>query len=107
MKGYEFLPEAEQEMNEAARFYERRKDGLGFEFLNEVQRTITSIVAHPQSGPAVSQNIRRRIVRRFPFGVLYAIGDEKRKKDSAIVIVAIAHLKRRPGYWKERTGKDV
>ena len=59
-------------MNEAARFYERRKEGLGLEFLNEVQRTITSILAHPQSGPAISQNIRRRIVRRFPFGVLYA-----------------------------------
>ena len=40
MKGYEFLPEAEEEMNEAARFYERRKKGLGFEFLNEVERTI-------------------------------------------------------------------
>ena len=50
MKGYEFLPEAEEEMNEAARFYERRKEGLGLEFLNEVQRTITSILAHPQSG---------------------------------------------------------
>jgi plasmid stabilization system protein ParE len=81
MKGYEFLPEAEEEMNEAARFYERRKEGLGLEFLNEVQRTITSILAHPQSGPALSQSIRRRIVRRFPFGVLYAIDDEKRKKD--------------------------
>jgi plasmid stabilization system protein ParE len=107
MTEYEFLPEAEEEMNEAARFYERRKEGLGLEFLNEVQRTITSILAHPQSGPTLSQNIRRRIVRRFPFGVLYAIDDEKRKKERTIVIVAVAHLKRRPGYWKERIGKDV
>jgi hypothetical protein len=44
MKGYEFLPLAEEEMNEAARFYERRKKGLGLEFLNEVQRTITSVL---------------------------------------------------------------
>jgi plasmid stabilization system protein ParE len=101
MKGYEFLPEAEEEINEAARFYERRKEGLGLEFLNEVQRTITSVLAHPQSGPAVSPNIRRRIVRRFPFGVLFAIHEKK------IVIVAVAHLKRRPGYWKERIGMDV
>jgi len=101
MKGYEFLPEAEEEMNEAARFYESRKEDLGLEFLNEVQRTITSILAQPRSGPAVSPNIRRRIVRRFPFGVLYAIHSEK------IVVVAVAHLKRRPGYWKERIGKDV
>ena len=101
MKGYEFLPEAEEEMNEAARFYERRREGLGLEFLNEVQRTITSILTHSESGPAVSPNIRRRIIRRFPFGVLYAIHEER------IVVVAVAHLKRRPGYWKERIGKDV
>jgi hypothetical protein len=88
-------------MNEAARFYEGRKEGLGLEFLNEVQRTITSILAHPQSGPAVSPNIRRRIVRGFPFGVLYAMHESK------MVVVAVAHLKRRPGYWKERIGKDV
>ncbi len=104
MRGYEFLPEAEEEMNQTARFYERRREGLGLEFLNEVQRTIASILAHPQSGPAVSPNIRRRIVSRFPFGVLYAI---EGKKDKKIVIVAVAHLKRRPGYWKERIGKDV
>lgn len=67
-------------MNEAAGFYERRRERLGIQFLNEVQRTITSILAHPQSGTAVSPNIRRRIVRRFPFGVLYAIDDKKDKK---------------------------
>ncbi len=59
MKGYEFLPEAEEEMNEATRFYERRKKGLGFEFLNEVERTIASILAHQRSGPAISPSIRR------------------------------------------------
>jgi len=101
MKGYEFLPEAEEEMNEAARFYERRKEGLGLEFLNEVEQTIASILAHPRPGPTISPNIRRRIVRRFPFGVLYAIHGNK------IAIVAVAHLKRRPGYWKGRIGRDV
>ena len=45
MKGYEFLPEAEEEMNEAARFYERRKKALGLKFLNAVERTIISILA--------------------------------------------------------------
>jgi plasmid stabilization system protein ParE len=101
MTAYQFLPEAEEEMNEAARFYEGRSEGLGLDFLNEVQRTITLILAHPRSGPVVSPNIRRRIVRRFPFGILYAIDNEK------ILVVAVAHLKRRPGYWKERIGKDV
>jgi len=101
MKGYEFLPEAEEEMNEAARFYERRKKALGLKFLNAVERTIISILAHPRSGLALSPSIRRRIVRGFPFGVLYGIQSEK------IVIVAVAHLKRRPGYWKGRIGREV
>lgn len=88
-------------MNEAARFYESLKKDPGFEFLREVERTIASILAHPQSGPTISPSIRRRIAHRFPFGVLYAIHSDK------VVIVAVAHLKRRPGYWKARTGKDV
>ncbi len=83
-------------MNESALFYEGRSEGLGLDFLEEVEQTVASILAYPKSGPVISQNIRRRIVRRFPFGVLYALqGDQ-------IVIVAVAHLKRRPHYWKVR-----
>ena len=101
MKEYQFLPEAEEEMNESAQFYERRSEGLGEDFLDEVQHTVDSLLAFPQSGPVVSENLRRRILRRFPFGLLYAIEAER------IVIVAVAHLKRRPGYWKDRVEKDV
>jgi plasmid stabilization system protein ParE len=99
MRGYQFLPEAEEEMNEAAQFYEGRSEGLGDDVLDEVQHTIESIIAFPKGGPVVSENLRRRILRRFPFGLLYAI--------ERIVIVAVAHLKRRPGYWKDRVEKDV
>jgi plasmid stabilization system protein ParE len=101
MKDYQFLPEAEEEMNEAAQFYEGRTERLGEDFLDEVEHTIQSILAFPRSGPVVSKNLRRRILRRFPFGLLYAIENER------IVIVALAHLKRRPGYWKDRIEKDV
>ena len=101
MKDYHFLPEAEEEMNEAAQFYEGRSEGLGEDFLDEVQHTVDSILAFPKSGPVISENLRRRILRRFPFGLLYAIETER------IVIVAVAHLKRRPGYWKDRVEGDV
>ena len=63
MKGYEFLPEAEAEMNEAAQFYERRKKGLGLDFLSEVERTVASILTHPRSGPVISPSV----------GVLFAV----------------------------------
>ena len=101
MKEYQFLREAEEEMNEAAQFYEDRREGLGADFLDEVQHTVDSILAFPKGGPVVSENLRRRILRRFPFGLLYATEVER------IVIVAVAHLKRRPGYWKDRIEKDV
>ena len=59
MTEYEFLPEAEEEMNEAALFYEDRSEGLGTDFLEEVENTIASILMFPKSGPAISMNIRR------------------------------------------------
>ena len=96
MKDYQFLPEAEEEMYEQARFYEGRSEGLGLDFLDEVEHTVKSILSFPESGPVISKNLRRRITRGFPFGLLYAIEAEQ------IVIVAVAHLKRRPGYWKNR-----
>ena len=96
MMDREFLPPAEEEMNEAARFYEERSPGLGLDFLDAVQRTVDAIVAHPNSGRQLSENIRRRIVQRFPFGVLYSVEPER------IVVVAVMHLRRRPGYWKVR-----
>ncbi len=49
----------------------------------------------------MSENLRRRILRRFPFELLYAIEAER------IVIVAVAHLRRRPRYWQDRIEEDV
>ena len=100
MRNREFLPLAEEEMNEAARFYEERSPGLGRDFLDEVERTIESIAVHPQSGRKISENIRRRILGRFPFGILYTLEPDR------IVIVAVMHLHRQPGYWKARLRSD-
>jgi plasmid stabilization system protein ParE len=100
MMNREFLPLAEEEMNEAARFDEERSSGLGRDFLDEVERTIESIAAHPHSGRKISENIRRRILGRFPFGILYTLERDR------IVIVAVMHLHRQPGYWKARLGSD-
>lgn len=91
-----FLPGAEHEMLETARFYESKKPGLGRDFLDEVERTITSAEKRPYLGARHSDNIRRRILRRFPFGVLYAVEPDR------IIIVAVMHLHRYPGYWRDR-----
>lgn len=96
MSAHGFLPAAEAEMLEAARFYDDRSRGLGHDFLDEVERTTESIVEQPYSGAKISGNIRRRILRRFPFGVLYTVEPDR------ILVVAVMHLRRRPGYWKDR-----
>jgi len=87
-----FLVPAEEEMLEAAEYYESQRRGLGRTFLAEVQRTVDRIVENPRLGQAVRQGIRRR----FPFGILYQVDPDE------IVIIAVMHLRRRPGYWSDR-----
>ncbi|MDH5666983.1 MAG: type II toxin-antitoxin system RelE/ParE family toxin [Nitrospira sp.] len=91
-----FLLPAEEEMIAAAQYYEHKSLGLGAEFLTEVERVTASIAAHPEAAPKVKGKIRRRLLKRFPFGVLYVASKDE------IVVVAIMHLSRRPGYWADR-----
>ena len=96
MKPVVFLAPAEQEMRESAQFYETRLPGLGMEFLNEVEKAAARIAEHPNAGTQLRGQIRRRMLRRFPFGLLYRIEEEE------IVITVVMHLHRRPGYWEDR-----
>jgi plasmid stabilization system protein ParE len=96
MKPVVFLPEAEQEMLEAARYYESQASCLGADFLSEIERAVVSITESPMMWPIIKDELRRRLVRRFPFGILYRIDPDE------IIIVAIAHLRRKPGYWRGR-----
>lgn len=88
---------AELELNEAAAYYELEKQGLGARFLTEVDRCIESLVKHPQAGAIILGDVRRRLVRRFPYAVLYTIKPEGAR------ILAIMNLKRRPLYWVGRS----
>lgn len=96
MKRIVFLDPAKAEMADAAEYYEAQADGLGFDFLAEVKRAIEHVKEFPESGQILRSGIRRRLVRRFPFGVLYRIDEEE------TVLVAVMHLRRRPDYWVER-----
>ncbi|OGW13567.1 MAG: hypothetical protein A3G93_10400 [Nitrospinae bacterium RIFCSPLOWO2_12_FULL_45_22] len=100
MKPAVLLPEAEQEMLEAARYYEAQATGLGVDYLSEVEHAVRTIEEVPATWPIIEGELRRRLIRRFPFGILYRIEPEE------IVIVAVAHLRRKPGYWKERIKRN-
>lgn len=91
-----FLDEAEEEMLAAAERYERKVPNLGEAFLSEVRRVIDVVASRPRIGAPVSKDTRGAFLRRFPCTVIYGeAGDE-------LLIVAVAHHRRRPGYWKDR-----
>lgn len=91
-----FHPEAESEFIYAIEYYEDKVTGLGYDFALEIYSTIERILAHPLAWPIIGENIRRSLVRRFPYGVLYT------KEGKEIFILAVMHLNRDPDYWKRR-----
>lgn len=96
---FRYLPPAEEEMIEAALFYEKQARRLGIEFLDDVQRAVDRLRDNPKSGEVVVNELRRGLLSRFPFFLIYAVEAE------AVLIVAVAHQRRRPYYWKGRTDR--
>ena len=93
---FEFHPDAETEFNEAIDYYEGIELGLGYDFALEVYSTIQRSVSLPKAWSVIEGDIRRSLVRRFPYGVLYS------EEDNGIYIIAVMHLHRLPDYWKLR-----
>jgi plasmid stabilization system protein ParE len=87
---------AHREVSEAAEFYQLVSLGLGVVFLNEVESCTQAIIQYPEAGQLILGSIRRRLLRRFPYALLYSI------KSDHIRILAVMNLKRRPMYWVGR-----
>lgn len=91
-----FLDVAQEEFDEAVEYYNAQAPGLGDEFLLEVLSTLERVRQFPNAWHPYTENSRRCQTRRFPYGVAYQI------LESEILVVAVAHLHRRPGYWFDR-----
>lgn len=89
-------PEAAQDLEDAAIWYEEQGRGLGHQFLDEVRRALARVVEQPQLYPSVHRTIRRALIHRFPFGVFYRV------EVGSIVVVAVMHGSRDPRHWKQR-----
>ncbi|MDL1891312.1 type II toxin-antitoxin system RelE/ParE family toxin [Sphingobacteriales bacterium CHB3] len=96
IRAFSFNEEAERELAEAVEFYEEASSGLGTAFLDEVERAIASILRFPKANTLLSKTVRRKIVTRFPYSILYSSSSQE------IRILAIANQKRRPFYWRSR-----
>jgi toxin ParE1/3/4 len=88
--------EAEEEFDEAFDWYDARRAGLGPEFAEEVQRAFDGISINPLTHPAVFADIRKRVVRRFPYCVYY------RPHTDRVEVIAVFHTSRDPSIWQGR-----
>lgn len=93
---YRFNRAAELELQEAADRYEGERLGLGLEFSQAIAAGISAIITAPERWIVVEPGIRRFLIKRFPYGLFYRIDGNE------VEIVAVAHLHRRPGYWRRR-----
>ncbi len=93
---FSFHPEAEDEFNHSIDYYEEIEPGLGYDFALEVYSTIQRSIEFPKAWAILEGEVRRSLVRRFPYGILYS------EDENGIYILAIMNLHRKPDYWKSR-----
>jgi plasmid stabilization system protein ParE len=91
-----FLETAEIELDQAVHWYEAQAPGLGNAFLIEVLSAVDRVERFPEAWHPLSERIRRCRLSRFPYGLIYTIDNND------ILVLAIAHLHRRPDYWRDR-----
>jgi len=96
-----FHPKAAEELTNSINYYNKIQDGLGLDLAKEIHFTIQNIVSFPYAWPIFSENTRRCLTNRFPYGIVYQI------KEKMIFIIAIMHLNRKPDYWKERNTNTI
>jgi plasmid stabilization system protein ParE len=87
---------AEAEINEAADFYDVKSPGLGSVFVDEIERAMGRISEFPEAAPLVGGRVRKRSIAKFPYSVVYSVRPDE------IRVLAVAHQKRRPFYWRGR-----
>jgi plasmid stabilization system protein ParE len=91
-----FHPAALQDANEAAAWYAERSVRAAVRFLDELDRLIDLIAISPDSYQVFDSDLRRAVFRRFPFYIVF------RADDANVVVLAVAHGKRRPRFWQNR-----
>jgi hypothetical protein len=89
-------PEADEELEAAALWYEKRKSGLGDEFLDEFNRALHRILNAPEQPRKIRGDNRKLNFYRFPYAIVYSIHAD------VLYVKAVMHLHRRPFYWRHR-----
>ena len=91
-----FHRDARVELDEAVDFYKEISPTLGRRLRHEVFSALERIVEHPSTGVPIRPKLRRYLLRRFPYSLIYTVRDDQ------ILILAVMHHRRKPGYWEDR-----
>ncbi len=99
------LPDARDELEAAAAYYEAQRLGLGLEFLEEYSLGLEQVADQPRRFPMddfsrTGWEFRYALLGRFPYRVVFRILDQE------LVVIAVAHTRRMPGYWRKRRGQS-
>jgi len=97
---YQFHPDAFDEHHDSVAFYQNRLPGLGADYIAEFDALMARVCHTPDRYPTIADpDIHRAGLKRFPFYVIYRVMPTK------IIVLAVAHQRRRPAYWAGRIGK--
>ena len=88
--------DADEEFKAGITFYESRQPCLGDSFFQRVSEGFELILAQPLVGQILSDAFRRRLIRQFPYSIVYRVESDR------VFVLAVAHWSRRPDYWKAR-----
>jgi len=89
-------PEARLELIKAAEWYSKQSRGLGAEFVRVIDAAFAAIQSDPLQFPVIDRPIRRSVVRRFPYTIMFTADQDE------IVVLAVFHVRRDPSRWKDR-----
>ncbi|MEM0966090.1 MAG: type II toxin-antitoxin system RelE/ParE family toxin [Verrucomicrobiota bacterium] len=95
-----FATEVREEVAQAERYYEGEVEGLGSAFIQILYESIQEIKKFPEASRVIRDPYRRFLTPRFPYGIIFRV------EGAIIYVVAVAHLKRRPYYWKNRDNQS-
>lgn len=98
---FRFLPEALMEYEESTFYYSSVSNALAASFVTQIESSIKRIQRNPLAHATVWADVRRCLVKRFPYGIYYIIENDH------FLIVAVMHLSRKPGYWENRVSETV
>lgn len=91
-----FHEAADAELSEAVAYYDDKAPGLGDRFLTEVKAATRAIEQYPEIAPVIDDDVRAKVLGRFPYSLMYVVEAQE------LYIVAVAHQRKRPGYWADR-----